>query len=82
MPQPFINYNFYFYNIGHRPNPCPKHGHWIGLEYTCGATTFSITTLSILTFSIVTLRIKTFSITTLRMKGLFVTLSINDKLHA
>ncbi len=56
-----------------------------------GATTFSITTLSLTTFSIMTLSLTTFSITTLRVttfsitilgtKGLFVTLSINHIQH-
>ncbi len=47
------------------------------MEYrSFGATTFSITTLTIKTFSITTLTIKTFSIL-----GLVATMSINDIQH-
>ncbi len=46
-----------------------------------GATTFSITTLSIRTFSITTLSIRTFSITTLSLRSFYVTLSISDAQH-
>jgi hypothetical protein len=46
-----------------------------------GATTFSITTLSMMTFIITTLSMMTFSITTLSQKGLVVALSINYMHH-
>jgi hypothetical protein len=45
-----------------------------------GATTFSITTLSIMTFSITTLSIMTFSIKTLSIKTFNIT--VNEKLHS
>jgi hypothetical protein len=43
-----------------------------------GATTFSITTLSIMKFNIMTLYIMTFNLMTLSIKGLIMTLSLNN----